>query len=201
MKLKIKLLLIMIMITQEFNKLTSENFTARLKQANLVSKNDIVNFVKKTDFYKKLKNVTSNKNELNELSKKVKAILTKGLTKDLINKFSILNGAKYSSSGIFQNYLVFIPAKKYIKYFCSTTRIDLGKSNGMSEENIENITKSDSNFALTFVDHHLLPDIYFNGHCFINNISIPKKVINLYISYTLTPWLRNLNTDFKAKAK
>ena len=36
--------------TQEFNKLTSENFTARLAQANLISKNDIANFVKKTDF-------------------------------------------------------------------------------------------------------------------------------------------------------
>ena len=35
--------------------------------------------------------------------KKVKAMLTKGLTKDLINKFSILNTAKYFSSGIFQN--------------------------------------------------------------------------------------------------
>ena len=31
----------------------------------------------------------------------------------------------------------------------------------------------------------------------INNISIFKKVINLYISYTLTPWLRNLNKDLK----
>ena len=67
----------------------------------------------------------------------------------------------------------------------------------MSEENIENITKSDSNFAPTFADHHLLPDINFNGHCLIkHNISIPKKVINLYISYTLNPQLRNLNTDF-----
>ena len=47
---------------------------------------DIVNFVKKTDL---------NKNELNELSKKVKTISTKRLTKDVINKFSILNGAKY----------------------------------------------------------------------------------------------------------
>ena len=56
------------------------------------------------------------KNELNELLEKVKARSTKGLTKDLIDKFSILNGAKYFSSGIFQNYLVFIPAKKYIKY-------------------------------------------------------------------------------------
>ena len=42
----------------------------------------------------KLQNVTSNKNELNELSKKFKAISTKGLTKDLINRLSILNGAK-----------------------------------------------------------------------------------------------------------
>ena len=40
------------------------------------------------------KNVTSNKNKLNELSEKVKTISTKALTKDLINKFSILNGAK-----------------------------------------------------------------------------------------------------------
>ena len=52
-------------ITQEFNKLTSDRFVARLAQANLASKNDIANFVKKTDFDEKLKNlnkkVTSNK--------------------------------------------------------------------------------------------------------------------------------------------
>ena len=30
----------------------------------------------------------------------------------------------------------------------------------------------------------------------MNNISIAKKVINLYISYTLSSWLRKLNTDF-----
>ena len=32
--------------TQEFNKLTSENFTARLAQAYLASKSDIANLVK-----------------------------------------------------------------------------------------------------------------------------------------------------------
>ena len=114
----------------------------------------------------------------------------------MINKFSILNGAKYFSSGIFQNCFIFTAAKKHIKYFSGTTRIDSWKSHGMSEENIKNITKSDNNFAPTFVDHHLLPGIIVNGHCLINNISIPRKVINLYISYTPTPWLRNLNTDF-----
>ena len=139
-------------------------------------------------------NVTSNKtkqvlveNKLNKLSKKVKATSTKGLTKDLINKLSILNEVKHFLSGIFQNFLVFTPAKKYVKYFSSTTQIDSWKSNGISEENIQNITKSDSNFAPTFVDHHVLLDINFNGHCLINNnISIPKKAINLYISSILS---------------
>ena len=82
------------MATQEFNKLTSETFNPRLKQANLASESDIANFVKKTNFDNKLKNITSDKNELNKLSKNVKAISAKGLTKNLINKFKILDGAK-----------------------------------------------------------------------------------------------------------
>ena len=56
----------------------------------------LIIFLKKTDFNKQAKNVTSNKNELNGLSKKkVKAISTKGLTKDMVDKFTVLNGAKY----------------------------------------------------------------------------------------------------------
>ena len=138
------------------NKLAAENATARLAQ-----------------------------DELNELSKRVKAISKKGLKKDLIDIFSILNGSKYFSSGIFKNYLVFIPAEKYIKYFSDTTCIDSWKSNGISAENIENVTKSDSSFALNFADHHVLPDINFNRHCLIKiDISIPKNVINIYIFLT-----------------
>ena len=38
----------------------------------------------------------------------------------------------------------------------------MGKSKGMSEENIEIITKWDSNFAPIFVDH-VLSDTNFNG--------------------------------------
>ena len=183
--------------TSKFDKFTVKILDLRLKQANLAGKNDIANFEKKTSFDEKINTFTSNKNELNKLSKKVKAISAKGLTKDLIDKFSILNGAKFFSSGIFQNYLVFIPANKYIKYFTGTNRIESWKSNGISEESIENIAKSDSNFAPTFVDHHVLPDINFKGHCLIkNNISISKKVINLNISYTLGCQLRNLDTDF-----
>ena len=60
MKLKRKLLII-IMI-----------FAARLKQVNLASKRDNVNFVNKRDFDDKVKNVTSNKHELNNYQKKLK---------------------------------------------------------------------------------------------------------------------------------
>ena len=67
----------------------------------------------------------------------------------------------------------------------------------MSGESLEYITESDSNFKPTFADHYLLPGMNFNGHCLIkNNISIPKKVINLYISYTLGPQFSHSNTDF-----
>ena len=38
---------------------------------------------------------------------------------------SILNGAKCFSSGIFQNYIVFIAAEKYIKYFTGNNRGNL----------------------------------------------------------------------------
>ena len=61
----------------------------------------------------------------------------------------------------------------------------------MSEGNIENITNSDSLFAPTFVNHYILPDVNFNGHYLTNNISITKKVINLYISYIQNPWLKH----------
>ena len=144
-----------------------------MKRANLTSTSDIANFVNNTDFDNKLKDVTSNKNELNEPSKNIKAISTKRLIKNLINKFSILNRAKYFSFRIFQNYLIFVPAEKYIKYFSGTTQVESWKSNGMSEESIVNITKSDSSFTPIFVDRHLLLDINFNGHCLIKNISVP----------------------------
>ena len=88
-----------------FNKLTTESFVERLAQANVANKNDIANFVKKTDFGEKLKTlnkkITSNKtkhllveNELNinRLSKKVKTISAKQLTKDLTYGCQILNG-------------------------------------------------------------------------------------------------------------
>ena len=57
--------------TLEFNKLTAENFTARLKQANLVTK---------TDFDKKLtsfnRKITSNKTKYLGVQKKLNSLIT-----------------------------------------------------------------------------------------------------------------------------
>ena len=61
-----------------------------------------------------------------------------------------INDAKCFSSEIFQNYLSFIPAKKYIKYFSDITRINSWESNKISEENIENITKFVQQFSNNF---------------------------------------------------
>ena len=41
--------------TLEFNKLTTETITARLKQINLATKDDIADIAKKPDFNDKLK--------------------------------------------------------------------------------------------------------------------------------------------------
>ena len=79
--------------------------------------------------------------------------IKKRINKRFDNKFSILNGAKYISSGISVIYSVFIQAEKYIKYFSGTTRIESRKSNEMAEQSIENITKSNTNFSPTVIDH------------------------------------------------
>ena len=53
--------------TPEFNELSAENFTARIKQANLPSKGYISDLLKKIDFDDKLntlnKKITSNKSK------------------------------------------------------------------------------------------------------------------------------------------
>ena len=43
------------MTTPEIDKLTAENFTARLKQANLATQHDITNFVKRKEISLKKK--------------------------------------------------------------------------------------------------------------------------------------------------
>ena len=68
---------------------------------------------------------------------------------------------------------------------------------GLSEESIENIIISDSNFVPILINYYPLLDIEFNRHCLINNNNDSSLgAVNLCICYTLDPWSRDLNTDF-----
>ena len=82
--------------TPVFNKLTTENFAARLKQTNLVSKTDFDN--KLTSFNRK---ITSNKTKYLEVQKKK---LSNLITKDY-NFF--LDRMYFISNHGFQKMLVF----------------------------------------------------------------------------------------------
>ena len=67
----------------------------------------------------------------------------------------------------------------------------------MSEESIEYILTPCNTFAPNLIDYYPLPDVKFYGHCLINNnIFTSGKVINVYTSYTLDPWSRDLSTSF-----
>ena len=178
------------------------NFTARLVQANLASKNNIANFILVRNRKYLNKKVTSDKvkrvfleNKLNELSKNVEAISAKGTRKDLINVYKLW----IVQNNFIQNItklLISLSANKYFNFFSRTTEIYFWKSNKMSEKYIEKITTSDNNFAPTFIDTRPSPDVKFNGHCSINKLPDSGKVTSLYISYALGPWSRDLNTDF-----
>ena len=106
-----------------------------------------------------------------------------------------LNGAKYFSSGIIHYYLVFIPAKNILSILVAL--LGLIRRSLMEFQN--KILKIKVNQAVFLYQpyNHVLQDIIFNGPCLINgNIYIPKKIANVYISYTLNQWPSDLNTDF-----
>ena len=117
--------------TPESNKLTAENFAARLTQANLPSKNGITNFVKKTDFDDKLKNlnkkITSNKR---------KHVLVENEFKKLQTfDSSLFIGQSYFNNDGAQFYLIFQLIYKTITTFSDLKHIILeweskGLSNG-----------------------------------------------------------------------
>ena len=88
--------------TPEFNKLTTESFPARLKQADLVNKTDSVkNLINKNITSNKTKHIEAHK-KLTDLTKKVAKIAEKG--------YDFLLGRIYFTGNEgYQNFLVFAP--------------------------------------------------------------------------------------------
>ena len=118
-------------VTSEFNKLTAENFAARLDQANLASRSDIANLVKKTDFDDKLKNlnekVTSNKTKLLLVENEFKKLQT--------FDSSLFIGQSYFNNDGGQLYLIFQPICKTITLFSGLPdTVSEWESKGLSNE-------------------------------------------------------------------
>ena len=154
---------------------------------DLLRFNKIINSIKTKDVLVK--------NELNKLSRKVEAISTKGLTKDLTNGYKILNGARYFSSGTLQKPKIYFSYRECLRFFNITYEVSSCKAIGLSEKSIENITPLDSNFVSALINYYPSPDIKFDVCCLIcNNNDPPLGAVSLYIF--LDRWSRNLEADF-----
>ena len=65
----------------------------------------------------------------------------------------------------------------------------------MEEENIENITETDSNLRPDFAGLYFLPDINFDRHCLANKTLFLKSNKFIYFLQTKST-INKLNTDF-----
>ena len=123
--------------TSEFNKLTTENFAARLEQAHLVAKTDFD--AKSTSLNKKIKsNKTKHVFVENELKKKLKKFDSK--------YFECKN--HFEEDGT-QNYSVFQKIYKYFKNNGNTESISSWESKGLSNEVIKPPSASNNSHAPT----------------------------------------------------
>ena len=116
--------------TSEFNTLAADVFNARLTQANLITK---------TDFDAKL----------SSLNRKITANKTKHFLND--NDLSYYHGKQYFDEGSGkQNYLVFLPMRKYFKLNSVVDTVDYvlsWQSKGLSNERIKPPTTTNSNLT------------------------------------------------------
>ena len=156
--------------TSEFNTLAANFFNARLAQANLITK---------TDFDAKL----------SSLNRKITANKTKHFLHD--NDLSYYRGKQYFDEGSGkQNYLVFLPLRKYFKVNSVAGVVDhvlSWQSKVLSNESIKPPATTNNNLTPEFNYYGTKTKIKFTGSCLkqSNHIFTHKKVVNIYIVYEL----------------
>ena len=139
----------------EFNNLAARGFTARLAQADLVTK---------TDFDTKLqdisKRITSNKTKHPLVENKLKKI----------QKFdsSYFRGRSHFEGDGAQNYLVFQPMDGFLKRIASVgsgNYIYFWKSKGLSDERINSVTTSNHSITPELSHYGTKTRVKFSGSC------------------------------------
>ena len=139
---------------------------------------------------------------MSSLNKKITANKTKHFLND--NDLSYYRGKQYFDEGSGQqNYLVFLPMRKYFKLNSVVGVIDRvlsWQSKGISNESIEPLTTSNSslNPRLSYSDTKI--KVQFTGSCLKQPTFTftHKKVVNIYIVYQLGASSSNVN-DFTIK--
>ena len=156
--------------TPEFNKLTAENFAARLAQGNLITK---------TDFDAKLsslnRKITSNKTKHLLVENELKKLKTFDLG-------YFIGKSHFDEDGA-QNYLVFQPILKY--FTLNSNWITKWKSKGLSNESLE-VVSTTSNTLIPSVNYYGDKiSIKFTGSVLqLKTVTYShKKVVNLYLVY------------------
>ena len=194
--------------TQEFNKLTADNFAAKLKQASF-SKQKWCCWFCKEDFVKyfddKLKNlnkkITSNKrkhvliqNELKSEQVKIKKLQT--------FDSSLFIGQSCFFNDRLQNFLIFQPIfDSFVIPAGHTETIIAWKSKGLSNEMIKPPTTANYNLSPKLNWHNSKIREEFKGRCLKKDkvIFTPNNVVNLFILYDLNKWSQDLNANFNLK--
>ena len=156
--------------TSEFNTLAADLFNARLAQANLITK---------TDFDGKL----------SSLYRKITANKTKHFLND--NDLNYYHGKQYFDEGSGkQNYLVFLPVRKYFKLDSIVDTVDYvlsWQSKGLSNESIKPPTATNNSLTPEVNYYGTKTKIKLTQSCLkqSSHIFAHKKVVNIYIVYEL----------------
>ena len=156
--------------TSEFNTLAANVFNAKLAQANLITK---------TDFDAKLSN----------LNRKITANKTKHFLND--NDLSYYRGKQYFDEGSCkQNYLVFLPMRKYFKLNSIVNTVDhvlSWQSKRLSNESIRPPTASDNSLNPELNFYGTKTRVKFTKSCLkqSSHILTHKHIANIYIVYEL----------------
>ena len=171
----------------EFNKLTAENITVRLAQANLANKNDIANIVDKIDFDDKLKNLN-----------KTKHLLVKNKFKKLQTfDSSLFISQKYFNNDGSQVFLIFKPTTKLS--FSFLDKISEWESKGLSNEKIKLPVTADKSLSpkLAWMNESGIR-LRFTGSSFRQKFPTLtlKNVVNLFIVYELDRQSQDLKAKF-----
>ena len=165
--------------TQQFNKLTAEDFASRLKQTDLVNKTDFDN--KLTSFNRQ---ITSNKTKPLEVQKKINSLITKD--------YNFFSGRSYfTSNNGSQNTFFYQPTLDTFK---------LKKDKGIDyvliwESKGVFYTKLKSLYT-TFLSSIKFSEYRIRIKCDKDYLAVEQnnyftKIVKVYIAYDLDAWTRN----------